>query len=110
MKRVLVVAAAIVAACVGPALAGARENAIKNIAQVFAATKICSRVEINRGPMLLAFSYYNIDFDREQNEVLAEVARQVAPWVGKPEDAACMAVLALYGPNGVNVRGLLKEK
>ncbi|MBB3608637.1 hypothetical protein [Rhizobium sp. BK602] len=109
MKRLLV-AVLLGACCASPAPAGQRENALKNIAQAFAAERICSRVEITKGSVVLAAAYFGIDFDRDRAELMTEITRQIDAWKGKPEDAACVAALLLYGPNGTNVRNLIHEK
>lgn len=109
MRKVLL--AALGAICVaGAAHAGERENAMRHIAQVTAVQKLCSKVAVNSGLVLMVAMRFGIDFERDQAEMMALVDEQTAPWDGQGEDAACTAGILLYGPEGSSVPNLLKWK
>lgn len=109
MKKVLIGALASVLFATAASAAG-RQDAVKDIAQVVAASQICQKLEVNKIGIVLLARTNGIDFDRDQPELMKEVAQQAAPWQGKSADAACVAGMLLYGPNGTNVPGLLDFK
>ncbi len=110
MKRLLFAGIVAMTSAVASA-ADERQDAIQTIARVLVFQRLCPRIEIDMaGPVLPLMSSYGIDFDHDQREVLTEVQRQAAPWAGKSEQAICSTALTLYGPNGDNMRGLLREK
>lgn len=100
--------AAVLAALSGTtALAADRDGAVKDIAQVVAASQLCPKLHVNQVSVVLLARAHGIDFDRDQKELMAEVARQAKPWKDKSADAACVAGVMLYGPTGTNVPGLV---
>ncbi|MBV5268726.1 MAG: hypothetical protein JZU55_00880 [Afipia sp.] len=107
--RKLFLAAGLCLSFAAPAEAGARETALNHLAQVFAAQKLCPSLEVNQGLALLIAAKFDVDFERDQTELLKQVADQAAPWKGN-EDAACVAGLLLYGPKGSSIPDLLKMK
>jgi hypothetical protein len=106
----LLVAAFAASLLASAAFAGERENAENHIAQVIAVTKLCPKLAPNSAMLALVAVRYNIDFDRDQAELMKLVVEQIAPWKGKPEDAACAAGLMLYGPDGANIKDLVRVK
>ncbi|RKD61532.1 hypothetical protein [Rhizobium sp. WW_1] len=112
MKR-LFCAVAIFVSLAGGTHADERQDAIETLARVLAFQKLCPRIELDLyGPVVPLVASYgiNLDVDQDRREVFAEARRQEAPWAGKTEQAICSTALTLYGPNGKNERGLLKEK
>ncbi|TRL35518.1 hypothetical protein [Rhizobium straminoryzae] len=95
---------------IAPAVAGPRENALNHIAQVVAINQLCPSLEPQTGPIALMATRFGIDFKRDETELRTQVLNQMAPWTGQPTESACIAGLMLYGPNGANVPGLLKQK
>lgn len=91
----------------GSALAGEKENAIRHIAQVMATTHLCPKVEMNSTAMTLIAAGYGVDLSRDADAIRAIAREQMAAWQGKDADAACVAGMMLYGPDGQNIPGLL---
>lgn len=108
MKRMMIAAAAALFAL--PAFADERANVLKHFAQALAVAKLCDKVEVADGQAAVIAVAYGIDLNEHRSELLAEAQRQMAPWSGKGADAACVAGMLLYGPDGENVPGLLRWK
>lgn len=109
MKRVIVTAA-VMSLTATPCFAGKRENAMHHIAQVMAAASLCHRVEPQFGLISLAAVANGVDMQRDQSEMLADAMKQKVAMANIDEEVVCQTALALYGPSGKNVSGLLKEK
>ena len=109
MKRVL--AAILLAAVIAPqSFAGNRENAMHHIAQVMAAASLCHSIEPQTILLALVATGNGIDMERDQPEMLDDALRLKTSMANLPEDAVCASALALYGPGGQNVSGLVKKK
>jgi hypothetical protein len=108
MRKMFAIGLAVLAASAAVALGGERENALSHIAQAFAVTKLCPQAEIVNGPMLILAAAYGVDFERDKQELLLEIADQVSAFKGQAPEVACVAGQALYGPGGANVPGLLQ--
>lgn len=89
-----------------------QKNALNHIAQAQAAADICPKIETNDMMMAFIMQGFGLDFsDATVKAVFLEKYRQqMAPWKGVNPDAACVAGLFLYGPNGENVKGLVRMK
>lgn len=112
MKR-LVAAVAVFLATAGGACAvdaEARANVMQHIAQAMAAQEICDRLEAQKGMITFLGVSYGIDFKVDGDELLRLTREQMRSMEGRSKDAACVAGLVLYGPDGQNVPGLLREK
>lgn len=113
MKR-LMLATAFVAAWAGQALAFSDKqmNVMSHVGQVIAASKICSKIEVSEGATAMMMAAYQVDLSDPlvSGVVESKVRDTVAAFAGKDEDAACVAVMFLYGPGGQNVPGLLRWK
>ena len=107
-KRAALVAVGLVLGA-GYAHADKGENARKHIAQVLAVASMCPQLEANFVMLSLIGTANGVDLQRDADAIKEEAVRQKEPWRGK-EGESCAAGLTLYGPNGMNVKGLLKEK
>lgn len=105
----IMVATAVVAVA-GQSLAGERENALSHIAQAMAVAQLCPHLEVDSTMASLVAVSHDVDIGRDKQELLVQIRNQMAPWKGKPTEAACVAGLMLYGPGGANVPGLIREK
>ncbi|WP_287061688.1 hypothetical protein [Mesorhizobium sp.] len=110
----MMLAAALCAAWTGQGFAysDAQMAVMSHIGQAIAGTKICSKVKMAEGAAALMLAAYEVKLD---DPVIAAVVRSkisetVDAWSDRTEAAACAAVLALYGPDGSNVPGLLLLK
>ncbi len=90
--------------------AGAKKNALHHFAQAIAAANLCSRIEVNEEMIALAAVYNHIDMKAEEAALQADIRDQMQAFSGKDPELACMAGLMLYGPNGSNVPGLVRER
>jgi len=109
MKRVLV-AVALAGAFAQQGHAGGRENAMHHIAQVTAAASLCHSIELQPVLMALVANANGVDMERDQPEMLQDALTLKAKMANLPEQAVCESALALYGPGGRNVSGLVKKK
>lgn len=107
MRRIITLSVVLALAPMA-ALAGARENALSHIAQALAVTKLCPQAELVRGAMVMVAVANGVDFERDQQELLLQVAGQAKAFQGQAPEVACAAGKALYGPDGANVPGLLQ--
>lgn len=110
MGSILMVGAVFLALLNSVAIAGERENALGHIAQVSAAQVICSKVEAVEVKVAAIAYLYGVDFERDKTELTLQAQNHISAFKGMSEDMACVAGMALYGPNGSNVPGLLKWK
>ncbi|WP_439604525.1 hypothetical protein [Shinella sp.] len=98
------------AALASQASAGEKDNAMRHIAQVMAITNLCSTVEMNSTAVTLVAMGNGVDLSRDGDTIRNLAREQMAPWQGKDAEAACVAGMLLYGPDGQNVPGLLDWK
>jgi hypothetical protein len=108
MGRLFRLCATLLALTNGTAIAGERENALSHIAQALAVTRLCPTADVVRGAMLTVAVANGVDFERDEHELLFQVADQAKAFKGLAPEAACAAGKALYGPGGANVPGLLQ--
>ena len=109
MRRVSVTM--LLATLIAPqSFAGNRENAMHHIAQVMAAASLCHSIEPQTTLLALVATGNGIDMERDQPKMLDEALRLKASMANFPEDAVCSSALALYGPGGLNVSGLVRKK
>ncbi|WP_029554796.1 hypothetical protein [Xanthobacter sp. 91] len=89
-----------------------QKNALGHIAQAQAAADICPKLETNDLVMAVIMQGFGLDFSDAtvKSAFLEKYKEQIAPWKGVNPDAACIAGLLLYGPNGENVKGLVRLK
>lgn len=83
---------------------------MRHLAQVMAIVNLCPKVEMKSTAMALVAVGYDVDLTRDGDAIRAIVHEQMAPWKDKDPEAACVAGMMLYGPEGQNVPGLLDWK
>lgn len=109
MRR-LIIACGMAICHIVPVQAGARENALNHIAQAMAGAQMCDRIELNTGTIAAIAYVHGVDIARDSQELTTQVRNQMAPFQGQDPELACVGVLMLYGPDGMNVPGLVREK
>lgn len=109
MRRIMI-ACGILACQALTAHAGARENAIDHIAQVMAGTAVCDKVEANEDVLSALAAFYGINSKKDQKEIMAKTREKIDSLESRNVEAVCLATLFLYGPNGQNVKNLVREK
>jgi hypothetical protein len=118
MRRLLIAAGLAVLPAGVPGVAGAQvigdelRAALGHVGQAFAGAQLCTAAELDKGNIALAYAAYGIDLDqpRQFAIVKGKFDETVAAWRSRSGSEACVAAMALYGPEGENVRGLLKWK
>lgn len=88
------------------------QAALGHVGQVMAGEVVCPRVAASQSSLALIVAVHGGNLaDPLQARIVKDKAREtVAAWKGKDTDAACAAVLMLYGPRGANVPGLVRSK
>lgn len=106
--RALLVAVA--TGCATPVYAESAENALRHAGEVMALEKLCSRLIVNQTALAFMLVGNGADLQRPDHKAIAlEQARSdIRAWSGKDGDAACVAGMLLYGPNGSSVPGIVK--
>jgi hypothetical protein len=94
------------------ALSSELQAALNHVGQVMAGEVVCPRVAASQSSLALIIVGHGGNLaDPAQAQIVKDKAREtVAAWKGKDTDAACAAVLMLYGPRGANVPGLVRAK
>ena len=126
MMRIVLMLAAIVAALLAPALDNLvlakdrptidQTHAIKHVAQAMMADLYCDDygMDTTFTELLLqgiGLSGTDVGVGGRFNDLLMFEIGEAAKTLDKhPRPKACGAVVRLYGPNGENVRGLVKRK
>ena len=115
MLRRVAVAAIVVVDLVAPALADeeGKRNAMHHIASVLAVTKLCPSVEADITNLTLVGVSQGIELGPDSSEgrmIAADANYQIESMKDTPVEQICMSALLLYGEDGLNVPGLLREK
>ncbi|MCD2176823.1 hypothetical protein [Rhizobium sp. C1] len=111
--RVLVLVTAILGLITGPVFAGAREkrNAMHHIATVLAIAKLCPALESDNMAGALVLTMHGIRLGGPDGELVrADARQQIADLEKEDRDGVCASGILLYGPNGLNVPGMVREK
>lgn len=92
-------------------LAEARQQLIEDFAQVVAGTNVCTRYKPNLALLSFHAVRIRVIFNHpEVQERLAERTRFHAERIkGRSAQDICAALLRLYGPEGSNVRNLVRD-
>ena len=92
-------------------LVEARRQLIEDVAQAVAGTNVCTRYKAN--PAALTIHALRLGFRFDAHEVqarLEERAKFHAERIkGRTADDICAALQRLYGPEGSNIRNLVRE-
>ncbi|MCF1472646.1 hypothetical protein GOZ93_16945 [Agrobacterium vitis] len=106
----IITACAVVACHATAAYADPRENALHHIAQAIAGAQICDRIELNEGIVAAIAYVHGVDIARDKEEIMAQVRDHLAAMKKTSPEIGCAAALLLYGPKGLNVPDMLREK
>ena len=92
-------------------VADGRRQVIEDVAQAVAGTNVCTRYKPNPAAMTILALRYLIRFDDPAVQArLEERTRVHAERIkGRTPDDICAALKRLYGPEGSNVRNLVRE-
>lgn len=92
-------------------LADARQQLIEDVAQAVAGTNVCTRYKTNPGALTIPALRYGMRLDHPDVQArLEERTRFHAERIkGRTADDICAALLRLYGPEGTNIRNLVRE-
>lgn len=87
-------------------------NALNHMAQVIVIENNCATLESNDTRIGLMMMVIGVDLsDPAQKKYLTERVRYHGGDLEKmDEDSICLAGVVLYGPNGLNVPGLIRKK
>lgn len=115
--RALVLASFVVLAPIGAAraqttLGDGQRNAIENVAQAIAGTQVCQRYETNVGLLTVLALRYRLRFQDPGVKALLEErtlfhANRIK---GRTADDICAALLRLFGPEGSNLKNLVRPR
>lgn len=120
MRGIVKLAASIILAAGATAGAGearadeaAKRNAMKHIATVLAAVKLCPAIEADSTSLALVTLAAGFTFQADSAEgrmILADAAYQAESMKDTPQADICASALLLYGEGGMNVPGLVKKR
>lgn len=94
------------------ALSDEQTAALSHVGQVMAGVRICDKIQAKQGAIALLLTFFEIDLKDPLQKALVEskIDDTVSVWAGRDADAACAAIMMLYGPDGQNVPGLVGWK
>lgn len=108
--RMLVMIAALLAA--GAAMAAGysqKDKAIHHLASAMAYAKLCPRIATDKTKSAILMKLARIEPDGADGDLIVFEANDLMSRLnGKSEDAICATGLLLYGPQGRNIRGLVR--
>lgn len=84
-------------------------NALRHAGEVLAVARMCDKLKVNEAALIIMVAGNGGDLTlADHSKVVEEQARSdIAAWKGKGAEGACLAGLALYGPTGSSIRGLV---
>jgi hypothetical protein len=118
MLRVIVAAALIILTShSASAQTTKQKNVINNVGRILAAEKACPQLEADKFVLASAIYFHGIKSEElalggRYNALLVSAYHEAANAyeAAESESIACATAMVLYGPNGVNAKGLLRLK
>lgn len=94
----------------GSASADARENVMIKLADVFAIQRMCPNLKVNTSTFMMLAMGYKIDISEGTPDYTKLMAMSLDRFKSLQDmsDGACAAGVFLYGPNGQNMKDLIK--
>lgn len=110
MKGMMMAAAMCLAACpVQAAGYSQKDKAIHHLASAMAYAKLCSRIATDKTRIAMLMKMVRIEPDGTDGDLIVFEANDLMSRLNdKSEDAICATGLLLYGPQGRNIRGLVR--
>lgn len=110
MKRLILVIAALCFAA-GPVFAASaaqKRNAMHHLAAAIAAEKLCPTLKTDSSKAAVVMMLFGIDLSGPDGKLMkADAEQQIDSMKDMDRDAVCASGRVLYGPNGLNVPGLV---
>jgi hypothetical protein len=94
-----------------------QRNAIQHTARIVAAEEACPRVEADKAQLMMGLLAYGVNVEDWKvggrwNSIFVTAYQEAARAYASTTDQEmrCVTALMLYGPDGVNVKGILRKK